>query len=114
MKACYSVVGIPEMDTAHIDGEISADKRVQLWETHRLFFCTPQTFMNDLAKGVCDASKVVCIVFDEAHRASGRNYAYSQVVRRADRQPSSHRYSPRKRLFIPFMSFYHSIFFLNY
>ena len=27
----------------------------------------------------CDASLVVCIVFDEAHKASG-NYAYTKVV----------------------------------
>lgn len=35
--------------------------------------------MNDLAKGVCDPHSVVCIVFDEAHKATS-NYAYTTII----------------------------------
>lgn len=45
----------------------------------RLFFCTPQTFENDLREGVVDGRRVVCVVFDEAHHAAGTGYAYAKV-----------------------------------
>ena len=38
-----------------------------------------ESFQNDIKKGECALSKFVCIVFDEAHRASG-NYAYCGVA----------------------------------
>jgi ERCC4-related helicase len=34
---------------------------------------------NDLTKGACPSDKIVLIVFDEAHRASGA-YAYCTVI----------------------------------
>ena len=79
IKACYTVVGIPESDTAHLEGSVLADKRAELWEKHRVFFCTPQVFNNDVESGKCDATKIVCVVFDEAHRAT-KSFAYTQVV----------------------------------
>jgi hypothetical protein len=48
-------------------------------EAARLFFCTPQTFENDLRQGVVDGRRVVCVVFDEAHHAAGAGYAYAKV-----------------------------------
>ena len=41
---------------------------------------TPQTFENDLLSTTCDPTDVICVVVDEAHRATG-NYAYCKVVR---------------------------------
>ena len=43
-----------------------------------MFFLTPQVMQNDLARGSCLADEVVCVVFDEAHKALG-NHAYCQV-----------------------------------
>ena len=43
-----------------------------------MFFLTPQVFQNDLSRGSCRADDVVCLVFDEAHKALG-NYSYCQV-----------------------------------
>ena len=54
-------------------------KRELLWKTKRVFFLTPQVLQNDLGRGTCFAPDVVCLVFDEAHRALG-NHAYCQVT----------------------------------
>lgn len=53
-------------------------KREELWRTKRVFFLTPQVINNDLARGVCPANDIKCIVIDEAHKAQGK-HAYCQV-----------------------------------
>ena len=53
-------------------------KRKQMWSTKRLFFLTPHVLQNDLVTGAFSAKDIVCLVFDEAHKAMG-NYAYCQV-----------------------------------
>lgn len=40
---------------------------------------TPQTLQNDIEKGILDCSKIVLLIIDEAHRASG-NYAYCKII----------------------------------
>ena len=40
---------------------------------------TPQTVINDLKTGICDPKRIVLIVVDEAHKATG-GYAYTEVV----------------------------------
>lgn len=80
IAACYEIVGIPEKETAHLDGSVSVDRRVILWKEKNVFFCTPQTFANDLQNGVCDARDVVCVVVDEAHKAT-QGFAYTIAVR---------------------------------
>ncbi|GMF42586.1 unnamed protein product [Phytophthora fragariaefolia] len=79
VKACHEVMGIPLADTAELQGNVPPARRRVLWSSRRVFFCTPQSLQNDLRRGVCAAEKVVCIVVDEAHRATG-NYAYCCVV----------------------------------
>lgn len=39
---------------------------------------TPQTLHNDLKKEIFEMNRIVLIVYDEAHRASGK-YAYSEI-----------------------------------
>ncbi len=79
ISACHSIMGIPEHDTAHLEGSVPADKRSVLWESKRVFFCTPQTLLNDLMTARCDPRQVVCLVVDEAHKATD-NYAYTSIV----------------------------------
>ncbi|CAI5710062.1 unnamed protein product [Hyaloperonospora brassicae] len=79
IKACHEVMGIPLSDTAELQGNVPPTMRRVLWNSRRVFFCTPQSLQNDLKRGVCAAEKFVCIVVDEAHRATG-NYAYCCVV----------------------------------
>ena len=74
LTACYSIVGMPEHDTAMLQGNVPASKRAHLWRERRVFFCTPQTMVNDMKRGLVDLKRVVCLVVDEAHRAAG-NYA---------------------------------------
>jgi len=79
VSACHSVMGIPENDIAHLEGSVSANKREDLWSSKRVFFCTPHVLVNDLKNGKCNPKLFVCIVFDEAHRATGQ-FAYNQLV----------------------------------
>ena len=41
---------------------------------------TPQTLQSDITSKLFDVSRIVCLVIDEAHRASG-NYAYCNVIK---------------------------------
>eukprot|EP01032_Pedospumella_encystans_P009852 gene9852-11566_t len=79
INACHDIMGIPEEDIAHLEGSVVAAKRETLWTEKRVFFCTPQTLMNDLTNGRCNPKSIVCIVIDEAHRATGQ-YAYTTAI----------------------------------
>ena len=59
-------------------GTLAPEKRVEEWKRKRVFFLTPQVMQNDLTRSSCPAKQVVCVVFDEAHKALG-NHAYCQV-----------------------------------
>lgn len=73
-------MGIPEKHTAEISGRSKPDSREAMWSNKRVFFCTPQTLVKDIQEGRCDAKQIVCVVMDEAHRATG-DHAYSVLVR---------------------------------
>ncbi len=79
IEACYNIMGVPEVDTAEMSGKTKPQERTALWKDRRLFFCTPQTLQKDLEEERCEAKRVVCVVFDEAHRATGK-YAYIRVI----------------------------------
>lgn len=79
MDACYSIAGIPRRDTVLMTGETQPGLRADEWLARRVFFMTPQTVINDLKTGICDPKKIVLLVVDEAHKASG-GYAYTEVV----------------------------------
>ena len=90
MEACYNIVNIPNDHIAEISGKISPSIRKQLWNgtssnTYQprakpsLFFCTPQTLMQDIINQICPTRQIVCIVLDEAHKAKGE-YAYVKVI----------------------------------
>jgi len=83
-------MGIPEEDIAHLEGSVAATKREVLWQEKRVFFCTPQTLMNDLANARCDPRSIVCVVIDEAHRATGQ-YAYTTLIQEISRQSTNFR-----------------------
>jgi len=79
VSACYNIMGIPANDTAVLTGKIPADRRQRIWKERRVFFCTPQTVQKDLEHGRVDADMIVCVVLDEAHKATG-DYAYVKIV----------------------------------
>lgn len=79
VKACYNIMGIPQKDTHILTGKMNPEKRTEIWNSKRVFFCTPQTVQKDLEVLRFDASKVVCIVLDEAHKATG-DYSYIKII----------------------------------
>jgi ATP-dependent DNA helicase MPH1 len=79
VDACFNIVGIPKSQTTMLTGEQVPALRAEEWEDKRVFFMTPQTLDNDLASGIADPKKIVLLVVDEAHRATG-NYSYVKVV----------------------------------
>lgn len=80
IEACFHIAGIPRSQTTLMTGEIPSHVRAEEWQTKRVFFMTPQTFSNDLRTGIADPKRIVLVVVDEAHKATG-NYAYVDVVR---------------------------------
>ena len=80
VKACFNITGIPRSATTMLTGGIPPGLRAEEWQNKRVFFMTPQTIVNDLKTGICDPKKLVLLVVDEAHRATG-GYAYTEVVK---------------------------------
>ncbi|MCJ1361281.1 3'-5' DNA helicase [Acarospora aff. strigata] len=80
VEACFSIAGIPRSATTMLTGETASRLRSEEYLTKRVFFMTPQTLMNDLRNGNCDPKKIVLLVVDEAHRATG-SYSYVEIVK---------------------------------
>jgi ERCC4-related helicase len=79
VEACFNIAGIPRSYTTMLTGGVSPALRSEEWKSKRVFFMTPQTLLNDLKHGYTDPKKLVLLVVDEAHRATGA-YAYVEVV----------------------------------
>ncbi|KAF8605019.1 P-loop containing nucleoside triphosphate hydrolase protein [Ceratobasidium sp. AG-I] len=79
IEACHESCGIPGRDAIELTGTVTKNLRRRAWEEKRVFYMTPQTFINDLRDGTCDAQDIVLVVIDEAHRATGA-YAYVTIV----------------------------------
>lgn len=79
IEACFKIAGIPRSYTTMLTGGVPPALRSEEWKSKRVFFMTPQTLLNDLKQGYADPKKLVLLVVDEAHRATGA-YAYVEVV----------------------------------
>ena len=79
VEACFKIAGIPRSYTTMLTGGVQTGLRAEEWKEKRVFFMTPQTLLNDLKAGYADPKKIVLLVVDEAHRATGA-YAYVEVV----------------------------------
>lgn len=79
MSACADIMCIPTEVTAHLEGGVNPERRAGLWQSSRVIFCTPQTAVNDLKEGRFDPKSIVCLVIDEAHKATA-GYAYTHFV----------------------------------
>ncbi|KAJ5769790.1 uncharacterized protein N7511_001841 [Penicillium nucicola] len=80
VTACLDIAGIPRSQTTMLTGGASPGIRAEEWKAKRVFFMTPQTLINDLKTGIADPKRIVLLVVDEAHRATGA-YAYVEVVK---------------------------------
>ncbi|KAL2650513.1 hypothetical protein R1flu_018641 [Riccia fluitans] len=80
IEACHNMVGIPQDMAIDMTGDMSPLVRAENWQSRRVFFVTPQCLEKDIESGTCSLRQIVCLVLDEAHRATG-NYSYCVVVR---------------------------------
>ncbi|KAF3484111.1 ATP-dependent DNA helicase [Arthroderma uncinatum] len=90
VDACFNIVGIPRSQTTMLTGNVAPGLRAVEWQTKRVFFMTPQTLINDLKSGIADPKRIVLLVVDEAHRATGA-YVYVEVVKFIQRFNTSFR-----------------------
>ncbi|KAM3394814.1 DEAD-box ATP-dependent RNA helicase FANCM isoform X1 [Capsicum galapagoense] len=80
VEALHKFVDIPQECTIDLTGQTNPLRRASLWKERRVFFVTPQVLEKDIHSGICFMRHLVCLVIDEAHRATG-NYSYCVVVR---------------------------------
>ena len=71
---------INEESMAVFTGQVSPEKRAQLWQTSKIVFSTPQGLENDIISRRINLEEVSLLGVDEAHRAVG-NYAYVFVAK---------------------------------
>lgn len=50
MHACYNYLGCPQDDMKELTGRIPPAKRQAFWQSHRMFFASPQTLQSDLSR----------------------------------------------------------------
>lgn len=72
---------IPQEKFITVTGKDSPEDRKVVWQSHQIFFSTPQVVENDIITGKLDLTDFSMICFDEAHRTSGE-YAYTYVARK--------------------------------
>lgn len=90
VSACLDIAGIPRSQSTMLTGGAAPGIRAEEWQAKRVFFMTPQTLINDLKTGIADPKRIVLLVVDEAHRATG-GYAYVEVVKFLRRYNNSFR-----------------------
>ncbi|KAK0096553.1 hypothetical protein PV326_005174 [Microctonus aethiopoides] len=80
IEACHDIMGIPISQTIELTGAINQKQREIAWRNKRVIFATPQTFQNDVEKGIIKTELIKCVVIDEAHKALGK-HSYSEGIR---------------------------------
>ena len=90
IDACTKIMRIPKESTVELTGRRTVDEREAEWRKSAIFFATPQIVENDILKGICPKKRVVCVVFDECHRAVGK-HAYAAVAKHLNRAGVAHR-----------------------
>ncbi|MCX9009696.1 MAG: DEAD/DEAH box helicase [Candidatus Methanoperedens sp.] len=66
-------------------GSTPPQKRASMWESAQVVVSTPQVIENDLLGKRIDLEGVSCIIFDEAHRATG-DYSYVYIAEKYAQQ----------------------------
>ncbi|KAJ5247622.1 hypothetical protein N7468_002605 [Penicillium chermesinum] len=90
VSACLNIAGIPRSQVTMLTGGAPPGVRAEEWKSKRVFFMTPQTMVNDIKTGIADPKRIVLLVVDEAHRATGA-YSYVEVVKQLGRFNNSFR-----------------------
>src|SRR5574341_609684 len=79
------VFDLPEEKFVLFTGDVSPEKRAEMWKEAQIIFSTPQGLENDMIGDKIDISKVSLLVFDEAHRATG-DYSYVFLAKQYQRK----------------------------
>lgn len=79
-KIFRECMNIPEEEIILLTGQISSDKRGDMYKEARIISATPQTIDNDLRNGTFDLSDFSLLIVDECHR-SVKKYAYPFVAK---------------------------------
>ncbi|MCZ7397105.1 MAG: DEAD/DEAH box helicase [Candidatus Methanoperedens sp.] len=74
-----SVLNILPETIVLFTGGTSPKKRTSMWESAQVVVSTPQVIENDLLGKKISLEDVSCIIFDEAHRATG-DYSYVYIA----------------------------------
>ncbi len=69
---------IPPEEVVLFTGGTPPGKRALMWEKAKVIVSTPQVIENDLLAKKVSLENVSCIIFDEAHRATG-DYSYVYI-----------------------------------
>ncbi|KAG0581901.1 hypothetical protein KC19_3G018500 [Ceratodon purpureus] len=80
IEACHNIMGIPQDMAIDMTGQMNPPQRAEEWRSRRVFYVTPQCLEKDIQSGSCPINDIVCLVVDEAHRATG-NFSYCVVTR---------------------------------
>ncbi len=64
-----------------ITGSTSPQERLEVWQTLKIAFMTPQTLQNDIILNLYSLKDVSLLIFDECHRAVG-DYAYCFIAKK--------------------------------
>jgi len=80
MKSCFKVLGLNQDLMTDMTGGVRPQERAERWRDKQFFFVTSQTMVNDLNKlSTFPTNEIVCMVLDEAHKATG-GHDYVNVV----------------------------------
>ena len=74
-------LNIPPENVVLFTGNTNPGKRESMYEKAQLVISTPQVIENDLLGKKISLENVSCIIFDEAHRATG-NYSYVYIAQK--------------------------------
>lgn len=75
------VLNIDQEKIISLSGEVSPEKRTEMYDNAVIIVSTPQVVENDIIAGRINLENFVHITFDEAHRAVG-NYAYVFIAKK--------------------------------
>ncbi len=80
----FSAHFVPEAGSHHVfTGDVSPEKRAQIWKETTFVYATPQSLENDILSNRIRFEEVSLVIFDEAHHAVG-DYAYVYLSKRYD------------------------------
>jgi Fanconi anemia group M protein len=80
MTTFQKFMNIDETHFAVFSGEVTPEKRAEMWKEKQIIFSTPQGLENDIISSRIKLEDVSLLVFDEAHRAVG-DYSYVFVAK---------------------------------